>query len=305
MVLDAGGNLYVAEAGAVDPEDDSTISPKINHSSRVLRIAQDGTITPIVEELPFTNYVIAGDIGATDVAMLDGSLLILTGEGYDDDLSRMVLQLAEDDTPQPIASIRAFIEFITPIDSMMGIGASHAANPFALIAASDGEHVYISDGASGRIFQMTPDGVLRLWAEWPNTPPLTGLAFGPDGHLYAAMLSALPFQAGNGAILRADDTGKLAVAVPDLTMAVDVAFDAAGRMYVLEISSGPTPAQLYAPHSGRLLRIEKDGAQTVLLQELNYPTAMIFSPQGDLYLSTNGAFSAAGEGEIWKVRLPQ
>lgn len=301
LALDATGNLYVAEAGVVDPTDDSTISPQINHSSRVLHIAQDGTITPVVEGLPFTNYIVAGDIGAADVALLDGDLIILTGEGYDDALSRMVLRVDADGAPQPIASIRAFVEFITPMDSMMGAGASHAANPFAMIVAPNGETVYITDGASGRILQMTGDGVLSLWGEWPNTPPLTGLAFGTDGNLYAAMLSALPFQAGNGAVLRAAQDGELTVAVPDLTMAVDVAFDAAGRMYVLEISSGPTPTQLYAPNSGRLLRVEADGAQTVLLDELNYPTAMIFSPQGDLYLSMNGAFDTSGEGEIWKV----
>jgi hypothetical protein len=301
LVLDTAGNLYVAEAGAVDPEDDSTVSPKINHSSRVIRIAQDRTITPVVEGLPFTNYVVAGDIGATDVAMFDGDLLILTGEGYDDDHSRMILQVAADGTLHPIASIRAFVEFITPMDSLMGLGASHAANPFAMIVAPNGETVFISDGASGRILQMSRDGVLSLWAEWPNTPPLTGLAFGPDGHLYVAMLSALPFKAGNGAILRAESDGELAIVVPDLTMVIDVAFDAAGTMYVLEISSGPTPTQLYAPMSGRLLRIEEDGAHTVLLEELSHPTAMIFSPQGDLYLAVNGAFSAPGEGEIWKV----
>ncbi|MCB0112683.1 MAG: ScyD/ScyE family protein [Caldilineaceae bacterium] len=301
MAFDADGNLYVAEAGAVDPEDNSTIAPKINHSSRVVRIDADRHITPMLEGLPFTNYIIAGDIGATDVAILDGNLIILTGEGYDDKLSRMVLRLTPDGSPESIASIRAFVEFITPMDSMMGAGAGHAANPFAMIVSPDGETVYISDGAAGRILQMTGEGGLSLWAKQPNAPPLTGLAFGADGRLYAAMLSALPFQAGNGAVLRADSRGGFAIVVPDLTMAVDVAFDATGTMYVLEISSGPTPAQLYAPASGRLLRIAADGTRTVILDKLNYPTSMIFSTQGDLYLSINGAFSAAGVGEIWRV----
>jgi sugar lactone lactonase YvrE len=301
MVFDADGNLYVAEAGAVDPEDNSTITPKINHSSRVVRIGPDRKIIPVIEDLPFTNYIVAGDIGATDVTMLDGTLYILTGEGYDDELSRAVLRITEDGEPQLIASIRSFVESITPMDSLMGLGASHAANPFAMIPAPDGETFYISDGASGRILRMTRDGVLSLWAEWPNTPPLTGLAFGPDDHLYVAMLSALPFGPGNGAILRAESDGELAIAVPDLTMVIDLAFDAAGVMYILEISSGPTPTQLYAPMSGRLLRIEEDGAHTVLLEELNHPTAIILSPQGDLYLAVKGAFSAPGEGAIWKV----
>lgn len=299
MAFDAAGNLYVAEAGAVDPDDDSTITPKINHSSRVVRIGPDRKITPVVDGLPFTNYVIAGDIGVADLVVLDDTLYILTGEGYDDRLSRAVLRLAEDGRLETVASIRRFVEFLTPMDSLMGAGASHAVNPFAMILAPNRESFYISDGASGRVLKMTLDGVLSLWAEWPNTPPFTGLAFGPDDHLYVAMLSALPFGPGNGAILKADD--ELIIVVPDLTMVVDVAFDPDGAMYILEISSGPTSTQLYAPNSGRLLRIEEDGMQTVLLKELNYPTAMIFSTQGDLYLAVNGAFSAPGEGAIWKV----
>ncbi|MBX3000503.1 MAG: ScyD/ScyE family protein [Caldilineaceae bacterium] len=301
MTFDTAGNLYVAEAGAVDPEDSSTITPKINHSSRVVRIGPDREIIPVIEDLPFTNYIVAGDIGATDVAMLDSTLYILTGEGYDDDLSRAILRLTADGDLQPIVNIRRFIEFITPMDSLMGLGASHAANPFAMIPAPDGENFYISDGASGRVLKMSRDGVLNVWAEWPNMPPLTGLAFGPDDHLYVAMLSALPFGPGNGAILRAESDGELTIVAPELTMVIDVAFDAAGVMYVLEISSGPTPTQLYAPNSGRLLRIEEDSTPTILIKALNYPTAMIFSAQGDLYLSVNGAFSAPGEGAIWKV----
>lgn len=301
MAFNARGHLYVAEAGAVDPADTSTVTPKINQSSRVVQIAPDRRIVPVVEGLPFTNYVVAGDIGATDVVILDEVLYVLTGEGYDDQRSRMVLRLTADSLLQPVASIRSFVESSGALDSLMEASAAHAANPFAMIAAPDGEEFYISDGASGRVLRMTKEGALSLWAEWPQMPPLTGLTFGPDGHLYVAMLSAFPFGPGQGAVLRTETSGALAVAVPDLTMPVDVAFDASGAMYVLEISSGPAPPRLYAPHSGRLLRIEEEGTHTLLLTEIPYPTAMAFSPQGDLYLAVNGAFSAPGEGAIWKM----
>jgi hypothetical protein len=149
---------------------------------------------------------------------------------------------------------------------------------------------------------MEADGSLRIVVELPHRPPLTGLAFNAQGELYFAVLSELPFQAGNGAIWKVDGEGTSQVVIPNLTMAIDVGFDSQGTMYILEFSSGPTETQLYAAHSGRLLRMAEDGTPTVVLDRLNYPTSLAFSPAGDLYVAVNGAFTAPGEGAI--LRLP-
>ena len=84
-------------------------------------------------------------------------------------------------------------------------------------------------------------------------------------------------------------------------MPIDVGFEGAGAMYVLEFSDGRRPGQPYAAGLGRLLRIEHNGARTVVLDRLNYPTAMAFSRAGDLYIAVNGAFSAPGQGAILKI----
>lgn len=302
MALDDAGNLYVAEAGAVAPNVDSSVSPIVNQSSRVVRIAPNGKITTVLDGLPFTNYVTAGDIGATDVAILAGALYILIGEGYDDNLSRTVLRVAPGGSPETVFHIRRFIESITPMDSLMGAGPNHASNPYAMTTAPDGQAFYISDGASGRVLEVGLDGAARVFVELPQMPPLTGLAFGPDGRLYFALFSALPLGPGKGAIWAADPTGDLMPVVSGLTMPVDLGFDAAGALYVLEFSDGGTPAQpAYRPKSGRLLRVEPDGRPTVVLERLNYPTALLFAPTGDLYLAVNGAFSKTREGAILKV----
>jgi hypothetical protein len=73
-----------------------------------------------------------------------------------------------------------------------------ASNPYAIAAAPDGSALYVADGASGRVLRVALDGALQLFAELPRMPPLTGLAFGPDGRLYFADFSA-PRQ---GAILK-------------------------------------------------------------------------------------------------------
>ena len=64
----------------------------MNHSGRVVRIDAHRHMTAVVSDLPYTHYTASGDVGAADVAMLGGALYVLTGEGYDDRLSRAVLR---------------------------------------------------------------------------------------------------------------------------------------------------------------------------------------------------------------------
>jgi sugar lactone lactonase YvrE len=170
-----------------------------------------------------------------------------------------------------------------------------------MVAAPDGSLLYVADGASGRVLRVALDGKISVFAELPGMPPLAGLEFGPDGRLYVADFSAGPHAPGSGAIWAADRSGKLTPAAAGLTMPIDVGFDATGALYVLEFSDGKRPAQPYAAGLGRLLRIERDGTRTVVLERLNYPTAMAFSRTGDLYIAVNGAFSAPGQGTILKL----
>jgi len=289
MVFDDAGNLFVAEAGA------AAIGAS---SGRVMRISPHGDLSVAVDGLPFTHLPDHGDVGAADLAMLGGTLYVLTGEGHAA-LSRSVLRVLPDRSVQPVASLLSFAAAGLSTD-LIGSGLV-ASNPYAIAAAPDGRALYVADGASGRVLRVTLDGKISGFAELPHMPPLTGLAFGSDGRLYFADFSALPHAPGSGAIWAANRSGKLTPVATGLTMPIDVSFDGAGSMYVLEFSDGRRPAQPYAAGLGRLLRIELDGARTVVLDQLNYPTAMVFSHAGDLYIAVNGAFSAPGQGAILKI----
>ncbi len=291
MVFDDSGDLFVAEAGA-------KFSDPTNHSGRVVRITPNHEVTTVVDGLPFTDLGEHGDVGAADLAMLKGGLYLLTGEGYDL-LSRSVLRVTFGGPPQPVASIRNFAAASLPRDLLDT--SLVAANPYAMVAAPDGSVLYVADGASGRVLRVALDGKISVFAELPNMPPLTGLAFGPDGRLYFANFSALPHAPGSGAIWAADRAGTLTPAATGLTMPIDLGFDRAGMLYVLEFSDGRHPAQPYAAGLGRLLRVERNGARTIVLDQLNYPTAMAFSRAGDLYIAVNGAFSAPRQGAILKI----
>jgi len=300
MAFDSAGNLFVAEAGARDPDDAGRSQPEINHSSRVLRIDTRRHVTTAVDGLPYTRYASSGDVGASDVAVLNGALYVLTGEGYDDQLSRSVLRAMPSTPPQQVASLLNFAIDTTPLDYQQ-IAGGVPINPYAMVAAPDGSALYITDGASGRVLRVTLDGSIRVFAELPNMPPLTGLGFGPDGRLYFAMFSLLPHTPGSGEIWAADSSGQLSLAASGLTMPIDVSFDSTGSMYILEFSKGIRPHQPYATGNGRLLRAEPNGSPTIVLDHLDYPTAMVFSQTGDLYIAVGGAFTAPGQGAILKI----
>jgi DNA-binding beta-propeller fold protein YncE len=300
LVFDDAGNLFVAEAGALDAHAAGDASMHTNHSGRVVRIAPNRQVSTVVVGLPFTHYASSGTaVGATDVAVLAGNLYVLTGEGYDDHLSRAVLRAAPGRSTQPVASILNFMMSMAPMDSSYGAG-SLAANPYAMVVAADGTALYVSDGASGYVLRVSLDGTIRVFAALPDLP-VTGLAFGADNRLYVAAFSRLPHLPGSGAIWVADPSGGLTIAAEGLTMPIDVGFDAAGTMYVLEFSGGGQSDHPYAAGAGRLLRIERDGTQRVMLRQLNYPTAMAFSRSGDLYIAVGGAFTPSGQGAILKI----
>jgi sugar lactone lactonase YvrE len=300
MAFDTAGNLYVAEAGTRDPANSGAIQPETNHSSRVLRVGTSRAVTTVVDQLPYTRYIWSGDVGATDVALLGGTLYLLTGEGYDHRLSRSVLRVAPGEPPRPVASLLDFTINTMPLEFQMSPG-SVPLNPYGMAAAPDGSALYVTDGASGRVLRVTLDGKISLFAELPGMPPLAGLAFGPDGRLYFAMFSTLPHAPGSGEIWSADSSGQLAIAAAGLTMPIDVGFGPAGTLYVLEFGDGRLPGQPYAPGGGRLLRVERSGSQTVVLDRLDRPTAMVFSDAGDLYIAASGAFSEPGQGTILRI----
>ena len=144
---------------------------------------------------------------------------------------------------------------------------------------------------------MTLAGASEVVFQWTDNPVPTGIALGPEGDLYVALFTHLPYETGTGSIVRVAPEGAVAV-VTGLTTPIDVGFDLEGRMYVLEFSGGYDPRGpegLFKPDSGRLLRID-ESRREILLDGLAFPTRMFFAPAGELYLVHAGALSAPGAG---------
>jgi len=69
-------------------------------------------------------------------------------------------------------------------------------------------------------------------------------------------------------------------------------------MYVLESSTGGVAP---VPFTGDVVRIDPNGARTVLANGLLFPTAMTFGADGSLYVSNFGFGGPAGAGQIVRI----
>jgi hypothetical protein len=75
----------------------------------------------------------------------------------------------------------------------------------------------------------------------------------------------------------------------------DIAFDAAGNLYVVEHAGGA----MFFGGPGRLLRVGPDGTRTVVLEGLDRPTSVAVGFDGEVYVTNHGI--TPGIGEVLRI----
>ena len=76
-----------------------------------------------------------------------------------------------------------------------------------------------------------------------------------------------------------------------------------GQIYALEAFTGFfAPAPIVA-NTGTAVRLDRSGQWQTVVTGLNFPTAMAFGPDGNLYVSNKGFGFSPTAGEIVKVAL--
>jgi glucose/arabinose dehydrogenase len=126
----------------------------------------------------------------------------------------------------------------------------------------------------------------------------TSVVAGPDGAYYVGELTGAPFFTGAANIYRVIP-GEAPITNPEVyltgfRMIIDIAFDAAGNLYVLQFG-GAIP--------GVLKRVELNGCitapdfcpRTDVVSGLTRPTSLTIDPDGALYVTNNGTSPTAGE----------
>ena len=311
------GSLYVAEGGAggtlstvgVCRQVVTPIGPYTGgFTARISKVTPDGSITTFADNLP-SNQTSAdqGNLvsGVADVAFMGNTLYaILAGAGCSHGLAGTnngVLRVNPDGSTTMVANLSRFQK-------------SHkVANPQPDDFEPDGTwySMIVVDGVfyaiepnHGELDAISTRGrvsrVLDISSIEGHIVP-TALAF--DGHdFFVGNLDTFPIKDGAAKILKITLGGELSTIYINLSDIVGLAFDAKGRLYVLENTTGnPFPT----PGTGKILRVDGKNRYKEIATGLSLPTAMTFGPDGNLYVS-NWGFGPppVGMGEVLKVIVP-
>jgi hypothetical protein len=170
---------------------------------------------------------------------------------------------------------------------------------------------YVTEPNSSQVDRVSLSGAAERIIDMSNlhgntwVGPTAITAHGRD--LYLGNLTPFsPLVQGAANIFRLTQRGQLSTVASGLTAVTGVAFDRDGRLYALETSAAGGPGPGLVPNSGRVVRVSRSGGLIPVVTGLDFPTAMTFGPDGNLYISNHG-FGPLGttEGQVLKVALDQ
>jgi hypothetical protein len=179
-------------------------------------------------------------------------------------------------------------------------GAEVFSNPYSLARRADGSFV-VSDAGGNAFVQATAAGgvttlgVLPAQANpLPFGPPLyqsvpTGVAIGAGGAAFVGTLTGFPFPPGAAKVFEYA-SGTTGVAFAGFTTIIDLDFDAAGNLYVLQISSNGLAAP-GGPGPGLLVKVDGQTGQrtTIASDGLLAPGGLAIQegPKGPVFYVSN------------------
>jgi glucose/arabinose dehydrogenase len=301
------GDLFVAESGhsngTCPPPTQTKAQTSAGATGAVAQITTGGTVRTVLSGL--ASSCTEGDyIGPSGVAFAGRSLYVLQGycphqwpaPTMPCTTSNPLLRLTANGTTESVAQFSSANNGQTP--------NMPEEDPYAITPGPDG-YFYVADGGNNSVWKLRPgSGTLttlpRMLVQFPKNPVPTGLAFGKDGALYVALFSAAPFLPGTGKIERVTANGQYTDAVTGLTTPIAVAFSPAGTMYVLQYGRfALKPFPHFTPMTGAVVRVSASGLATPVITGLTFPTAMVFGPNGALYITNNGTSPApAATGQV-------
>jgi len=316
------GALYVAEAGR-GGTGNCTPSPPNPTADRCY--GESGAITKILPGVGFKriatglpSLVLASGTAEGGPANLSfhgmnafvtvawgGDPALRAGLGPRSSLFGTLLQVTPEGKYRVVADVAAHEVAYNPA------GGPVDSNPYGLVALP-GRRI-VADAGANALVEVLANGRTRTFAVLPPLPPVPPLPFprepvptsvveGPDGALYVGQLTSFPFWPGTSSILRVSSDGQtIETYAAGFTAVVDLAFDAGGALYVLEVARGqigpfpPPPAPNPGLGIGRLMRMCPGGTPTELLAGLDFPSGVVIGPDGAAFLTNKGTSPDSGE----------
>jgi hypothetical protein len=312
------GALYVAESGRGGNGNCTPSPPQpaidrcYGETGSIARIKPEGGFERILTGLPSLSQPSGmAEGGPVDVSFLGTSMFVTMSWGGNPALRGTLggkahlfgslLHVAPSGALQVVTDVTAHESQFNPG------GGSVDSNPYGSVALP-GRRI-VADAGANALVEVLANGRTRTFAVPPRLPPLipntptrepvpTSVVEGPDGAMYVSQLTAGPFFRGTSTVLRvASDGSSIETFASGFTAVVDLAFDAGGALYVLEVASGLVPGPGANPGlgNGRLLRKCPGADATVLLSGLFFSSGVAIGPDGAAYLTNNGVSSTAGE----------
>ncbi len=307
------GALYVAEAGTAGPDFTTEsqcpqvvppVGPYHNGpTSRISRISASGARTTFASGFPSGVNSFGDVLGVADIAFVEHTMYALSSGGG---CSHGTLA-----SPAGIARVSSTGSWSIVADLSAWQAAHHVAHPEADDFEPDGswygmiatEHALVAvepnhgevvsaDARTGVVSR-----IVDVSASQGHIVPT--VVAERKGALYISNLGTFPSAAGAEKILRVSRTGDISVVATGFTKVLGLVFDHSGRLYVLESS---TLDGFPAPFTGDVVRLDKKGGRTVIVNHLFLPTGITIGPDGRLYISNHG-FGPPGMGEILRVDL--
>jgi hypothetical protein len=318
-------HLYVAEGGIGG--DNSTIgqcdqvpgagpytgSPT---GSRISRINSNGDRVTVVDNIPSSQTAPIPSkfvSGVADIAFIDGTMYALLAGGgrshgvvgakYDNGVARV----NRDGTWTLIANLSAF-QKANPVAKPEPDDFEPDGTWWGMVAVRG--DLYAVEPNHGEMDKITTRGkisrVVDISATQGHVVP-TAIAY--HGNFHVSNLGRFdPEQLNKQSVFKITPSGQLRVVATGLSKVLGLAFEKRDRLYVLE-SSYSTTDPGPQPGTGRLIRLEPNGKQTILIDStsglLFFPTGMTFGPDGALYVSNVGfGPPPVGLGLVLRIELP-
>jgi hypothetical protein len=193
----------------------------------------------------------------------------------------------------------------TSFSVVADIGAFSIANPpatdffvpsgvqYALQAYRGG--FLVTDGHHNRVLRVTRDGQVSVLRAFGNIVP-TGLEV-RGRTIYMAEAGPVPHLPEDGKVVAFRPTSTTAREVAaGSPLLVDVEFGRGHRLYALSqgVGSGGPEGSPALPNTGALVKANRDGTFSVVIDRLNQPTSLEFIG--------NTAYVVTLGGEIWKIK---
>ncbi len=314
------GYLYVAEGGlggaaTTTPAQCGQVPPPVGpysggFTSTISKISPAGVRSTVAAGLPSSETSAAlGNLvsGVSAVAFVGKQLYALeAGAGCSHGLlgtANGVLRVNSDGTTTQVADLSAFV-MAHPVAHPNADDFEPDGTWYSMVAVRG--YLYVVEPNHGEVDRVNPrTGAIRrvvdVSASQGHIVP-TALAY--HGNFFLGNLGLFPVEPGSAKVLKLNPSGQLELWTTGLTTVLGLAFDRFDRMYVLESMTAagfPGPGEL---GTGRVVRVDPDGHQSVIATGLSFPTALTIGPDGAIYVSNFGfGGPVPGLGQVLRITI--